>query len=67
MSRFAAYLASQKLAKMHLATAEERYNKGDSNGRVLGPLIHSIREFQTAMNNVASMQFERRKKKAVRR
>lgn len=62
MSRFSNYLLSQKLAKAHLETAQERFNRGDTFPRVVDPLLKAVREFQTCTNNLASMQFEKRLK-----
>lgn len=66
MSRFGTYLASQKLAKSYLISAEERDRDGDHKGAV-EMLIRSVREFQTATNCLASIQFQPRKKVYARK
>lgn len=63
MSRFGSYLSSQKLAKAHLAVAEDRLRKGAPYPQVLDALLRSVREFQTATNCLASMMFEPRRKR----
>jgi hypothetical protein len=62
MSRFGTYLAAQKLAKAHLLTAEDRLRRGDVPAKVLEPLIAAVRELTLAANNLASMQFEPKRK-----
>jgi hypothetical protein len=66
MSRFGNYLQSQKLAKAHLITAEDRFNRGDSMSRVMEQLLKSVREFQTCTNNLASIQFEKKRSRKER-
>lgn len=66
MSRFGTYLQSQKLAKAHLETAADRFNRGDSMPRVMEPLLRAVREFQTCTNNLASMQFEKKRRKTAK-
>lgn len=66
MNRFSTYLASQKLAKMHLVEAELAWKKTEHH-RAVGNLVHAVSQLMLACNNLASMQFEpkRKKKKAV--
>lgn len=67
MSRFGTYLLAAKLAKMELATADEKWRKRDMDDAVIHT-IRAVREVMVAMNNVASMQFEKKRarRKAVR-
>jgi hypothetical protein len=57
MSRFGTYLDTKKLASMFLIEAEEAVKKNDQ-GRALRRLTQAMREFLIAMNNLASMHFE---------
>lgn len=69
MNRFTNYLESNKLAKQWFNTARDRALgqggriKGvDLEGAVIA-LVNAAEYQQTALNNVASLYFERRKKR----
>jgi hypothetical protein len=69
MNRFSAYLDNQKLARHWFNTARDRANgqggrvKGvDLDGAVIA-LVNACEYQMTACNNIASLYFERRKKR----
>lgn len=62
MNRFTNYLESQKLAKILLVQAEQELEKGDVK-KALRDALRANREFMTATNNIASLFFERRRKR----
>lgn len=62
MNRFTSYLDSQKLAKQFLIIAEENVKKGETE-KAVKHLASAVREQMTACNNIASLYFERRKKR----
>lgn len=57
VNRFRMYLRAQKLAKMHIVTAEERLTRGDYPERTLQSLLQAIRELMVANANLASLMF----------
>lgn len=65
MSRFGTYIETAKLARMQLTEAEIQMKKGNDK-LALRQTIHAFRSFLTAMNNLASLQFQPRKRKVVR-
>jgi hypothetical protein len=66
MSRFGTYLRSQQLAKSYLISAGENLKESDHKGAI-DMLIRAVREFQTATNCIASIQFQPRKKVYARK
>lgn len=62
MNRFTAYLDSQKLAKLYLRSAEDHHKKNEDH-KAIGALHMAVLYQMTACNNIASLYFERRKKR----
>ncbi len=61
MSRFSNYLQSQKLAKLLVPQAEIYAQRGE-NDKAIRDLAKAVREMLTACNNLASIQFEPRRR-----
>lgn len=66
MSRFGTYLSSQKLAKLLLGQAQDEIMKGEER-KALRDTILAVGHFVTAMNCIASLSFEPRRKVRVSR
>ncbi|HEX9504248.1 MAG TPA: hypothetical protein VF974_08110 [Patescibacteria group bacterium] len=64
--RFENYLRSFQIAKAHLITADQHARLRDDHGAVLA-LIRSLREFETCVNNLASMHFKKKPKRESRK
>ena len=62
MNRFKNYLDSQRLAKQFLVSANEFQVKGELH-QAVKMLAGAVREQMTACNNLASLQFERKRKR----
>lgn len=62
MNRFSAYLESAKLAKLYFVAAQDHAKKDDLKKAINAYSTGSI-YMLTAINNVASMYFEKRKKR----
>ena len=62
MNRFKNYLESQRLTKMFLVAARELNDKGKTL-EALSSVIRALSHQVTACNNIASLYFERRKKR----
>lgn len=73
MNRFSAYLDNQKLAKQWFGVARDRANghgeriKGVDLDGALIALVNACEYQMTACNNIASLYFEHRKRKGVRK
>lgn len=63
MSRLSSYLASAKLAKLHILGADE-YSRKEQRLNFEHNVIHALENLLSAMNNVASIGFNRRPRKA---
>jgi hypothetical protein len=61
MNRLSNYFAAAKLAKLHLAEAEEQAAK-DQLWKAVSHLAKAVREVLTAQNNIASIAFKPRKR-----
>lgn len=62
MSRFGTYLAAKKLARLQIQTAVDKFNKKDERA-ALGYILAALPDMLTAMNCLASIQFEPRRKR----
>lgn len=69
MSRFGTYLENAKLMRLHIEAAEDVMNKDHKEATFKHNIVGALRAMHTALNNVASMQFEKkrpRRRKVIR-